>query len=86
MLQEESERQRDECEKQGLNNVSQLIKSLEKEWKTVMILIGFKGWKRVMILIGFKGWKSEAWSGVSGKDMLTEFVECRSREKVRERS
>jgi hypothetical protein len=54
--------------------VSQLIKSLEKEWK------------RVMILIGFKGWKSEAWSGVSGKDMLTEFVECRSREKVRERS
>ncbi len=74
MLQEESERQKDECEKQGLNNVSQLIKSLEKEWKTVMILIGFKGWK------------SEAWSGVSGKDMLTEFVECRSREKVRERS
>jgi hypothetical protein len=31
VLQKESERQRDEYEKQGLNNVNQLIKSLERK-------------------------------------------------------
>jgi hypothetical protein len=54
--------------------VNQLIKSLERKWK------------RIGILIRFKGWEKEAWSGVSGKDMLIEFIECKSKERVKESS
>jgi hypothetical protein len=41
--------------------------------------------KRVRILTGFKEWEREAWGGVSGKDTLTKFVECKSERKVKER-
>ncbi len=33
-------------EKEGLNGVNQLIKSLERVWKRVGILIGFRKWDR----------------------------------------